>query len=231
MKDRRSKLELLKTIAGLEDDLRRANRAILQMSLDLEVKLNVNITAHIAPKPTEHVKQAMIRAEREWNLNIIDGINNQHILNNYIQGSSGLGWTWIKAYQNGSFEWCGAFAAFVYGNQLKSSIRMKTFPSCYRMYRDWRESSRCVNGQDLKVGDIVTIYNTNNIESRAATPQGNHIVVVKTAPINGEFETWEGNAKGYGPKEKWREGVSTRSRKVESIANVYRLLKGDFNEH
>ena len=230
MKDKRTKSDLIQRVSELEEDLRRANRTILQMSLDLDVKIHVDITAHIAPKPTDEVKTALTRAENEFDLNIIDGINNKHILDKYIRGSEGLGWTWVEDYHNGSFEWCGAYAAYCYGPKLRSTIRMRTLPSCYRMYRDWRDTERCVNGQDIKLGDIVTVWNSAIPERREATPQGNHIVVVRTVPENGEFTTWEGNAKGYGPSGKWREGVSTRSRKVSTIANVYRLLQGDFND-
>tara|TARA_Y100000310_G_scaffold130696_1_gene129826 strand:+ start:2259 stop:2951 length:693 start_codon:yes stop_codon:yes gene_type:complete len=228
MKDKRTKTDLLRLLRQKDDELRQANRTINMISMDLQ-KINVRLTFSSANQPTEYIQNTIYRALSEFNLDIVDGKNNDHILNKYIAGSEGLGWSWYDTYKNGSFAWCGAFAAFCYGPALKSSVRSRTMASCYRMYRDWRNTVRCHNGQDLKVGDIVTVFNSTDPDKRAATPQGNHIVLVKELPKNGEFETYEGNAKGYGPEGNWREGVSTRKRQISTIAHVYRLLQEDFN--
>ena len=228
MKDKRTKQDLMKLLRQKDDELRRAKRTINMISLDLQ-KINVRLTFSCANQPTEFVQTALHRAKLEFNADIVDGQSNEYILKTYIAGSDGLGWNWLDTYQNGSFAWCGAFAAFCYGLTLKSTVRSRTMPSCYRMYRDWRNTTRCHNGQDLEIGDIVTVYNSKDPNKRAATPQGNHIVIVKELPKNGEFETYEGNAKGYGPEGNWREGVSTRKREISTIAHVYRLLQEDFN--
>ena len=50
---------------------------------------------------------------------------------------------------------------------------------------------------------------------------GDHIVIARSYPdADGEIETIEGNAKGYGPDGDWREGVSKRSRNTSAIAKV-----------
>ena len=48
--------------------------------------------------------------------------------------------------------------------------------------------------------------------------------------VDGDFDTIEGNAKGYGPDGEWREGVSKRTRNIKDVACIYRLLDGDFDE-
>ena len=75
--------------------------------------------------------------------------------------------------------------------------------------------------------DIVTVFT-----SKDKTPTyGNHIVLPMSLPnADGDFDTIEGNAKGYGPNGEWREGVSKRTRNIKDVAYTYRLQDGDFDE-
>ena len=60
---------------------------------------------------------------------------------------------------------------------------------------------------------------------------GNHITLALSSPNQeGNFETIEGNAKGYGPNEDYREGVSKRIRNIKDVAHIYRLSSEDYDE-
>jgi len=60
--------------------------------------------------------------------------------------------------------------------------------------------------------------------------QGNHIVLVASAPDDmGLFDTIEGNAHGEGPEGRI-EGVIKRQRSMDSVAHIYRLLSEDYED-
>ena len=56
--------------------------------------------------------------------------------------------------RNGDFAWCGAFAAYCWSS-LKLDIRKRTFPSTYRLWRDWQ--SRRIPTAGMRPGDIVVV--------------------------------------------------------------------------
>lgn len=212
-----------------EHEIRRLHRAISQMGLDLralEVETRPERNVYTSPQSLEAIK----RAEAEWQLNVTepeyDG--DWQRINTYIKSSEGLGWSWEADYtKNGQFSWCGAFAAFAYGRSVLPSIRQKIFPSCYRLWSSWGKTSRCRDGEQPQIGDIVTVF-TSDAQSPV---QGNHIVLVTSAPDDmGLFNTIEGNAHGEGPDGDMIEGVIKRQRSMDSVAHIYRLLSEDFED-
>ena len=169
----------------------------------------------------------MARAEYELSLNVTEpGLGgDSDRITTYIKSVAGIGWSWEKDYKkNGQFAWCGAFAAFCF-SKVQFNIRQKIFPSCYRLYNNFNNTSR--RAGKVRPGDIVTVFT-----SKDKTPiYGNHIVIAMSLPdVDGDFDTIEGNAKGYGPGGEWREGVSKRTRNIKDVACIYRLLDGDFDE-
>jgi hypothetical protein len=190
--------------------------------------VNVNIDRKV--RPNERVLNAIKRSEAEWDKNVTEpeGGGDWKQINLYIKSLDGLGWTWEDDYvKNGQFAWCGAFASFAYGDNVRLSVRKNTFPSCYRMSRDWTNSSRVQPKDSILPGDIITVYTSDD----QSPSYGNHIVIALSQPNDqGDFHTIEGNAHGVGPDQTWREGVSKRTRNLSSVARVYRLIDEDYNE-
>jgi hypothetical protein len=211
-----------------EHEIRRYQRALAQANIDLsapEADTRPDRAVYACPQSEEALK----RAQAEWKRNVTEpsyGGDWQRI-DAYIRSSEGLGWSWEDDYtRNGQFSWCGAFAAFAYGRSVLPSIRKKIFPSCYRMWANWGKTSRCRDGELPAPGDIVTVF-TSDEQSPA---QGNHIVLVASAPDDmGLFDTIEGNAHGEGPEGRI-EGVIKRQRSMDSVAHIYRLLSEDFED-
>jgi len=73
-------------------------------------------------------------------------------------------------------------------------------------------------------GDIVVVYS-----GKHAT-QGDHITICRGELVDGVFETVEGNAHGVLGDDTRGEGVIIRSRSLDEVAHVYRLLSEDFDE-
>ena len=220
------KLALADLKESSEHEIRRYMRALAQASLDLSVDEHVTRPDR-AVYATPQSEQALKRAEAEWQRNVTEpeyGGDWQRI-NSYIKSSEGIAWTWESDYtRNGQFSWCGAFAAFAYGESVLLNIRKKIFPSCYRMWTNWGHTSRCRDGEHPLPGDIVTVYTSSDL----SPAYGNHIVLVASSPDeSGEFETIEGNAHGEGPEGRI-EGVIKRTRNMQSVAHIYRLLTEDY---
>lgn len=216
-------------IAELEEELRRAHRLQGQLRLDLKA-----VAEGPAPErrvyPSDQARKAISRAEAEWELNVTEPEHkgNWQRITSYIKGREGLGWTWEADYtKNGQFAWCGAFAAFAYGDMVNFSIRQKIFPSCLRLWNSWGKTARCRDGEKPLPGDVVVVFNDPADKSDI---QGNHITLC-VEPCNdlGLFSTIEGNARGQSPAGRV-EGVIKRQRDVQSIAHIYRLLPEDFEE-
>jgi hypothetical protein len=209
-----------------EHEIRRYKRALAQAQIDLtvdEVDTRPARAVYACPQSEEAVK----RASAEWGRNVTEPEyeGDWQRINTYIKGSEGLGWSWEDDYtHNGQFSWCGAFAAFAYGQSVLPSIRKKIFPSCYRMWANWGASSRCRDGENPLPGDIVTVYTSSD----KSPSYGNHIVLCVSA-IDGEgyFHTIEGNAHGEGPEGRI-EGVIKRTRHMSNVAHIYRLLSEDY---
>ena len=74
----------------------------------------------------------------------------------------------------------------------------------------------------MRAGDIVVVWNTTASKAdREKKPYGHHITICRQ-PGAGTFSTWEGNAKATGPDGRYREGVGTRERDLDTVAVVYR---------
>lgn len=210
-----------------QHEIRRYKRALAQAQIDLsapEADTRPDRAVYACPQSEE----AMKRAEAEWQRNVTEpeyGGEWQRI-DAYIRSSQGLNWSWESPYtRNGQFSWCGAFAAFCYGESVLPSIRKKIFASCYRMWSNWGSTSRCRDGEQPLPGDIVTVFTSDE-----QTPvQGNHIVLVVNSPDeHGDFHTIEGNAHGEGPDGRI-EGVIKRTRNMSTVAHIYRLLSEDYD--
>ena len=216
-----TKAELEEQIEGLKHDVRRMDRALNQAAIDLEAlppRMLHHPTPHIDPRSAE----AIARGLSEWERNVVDP---DVRINTYIRTSQGIGWGWEKQYTtNGQFAWCGAFAAFCW-TAVKINIRKKIFPSCYRLYTTWYNTSRRIESDRMAPGDIVVVYTSKR------SKQGDHITICVDAPdCDGTFKTVEGNAHGTLGDGSYGEGVIRRERNIDEVAHVYRLLGGDFDE-
>ena len=108
---------------------------------------------------------------------------------------------------------------------MKLDIRKKIFPSCYRLYSNWSQSSRHIEHDKMAPGDIVVVY------AAKRSQQGDHITLCVEAPdAEGTFKTVERNAHGTLGDGAHGEGVIRRARTLDEVAHVYRLLGGDFDE-
>ena len=216
-----TKAELQKRVENLEHDVRRLHRALKQGDIDthqLPPKMIYWPTPHVDPRAA----QAIDRGLQEWR-SIVEDPSPR--IDTYIRTQQGLGWNWEKQYKkNGQFAWCGAFAAYCW-QSVKLDIRKNTFPSCYRMFRDWGHTSRLIDVEKMRAGDIVVVF------SAARKSYGDHITICTEPPAaDGVFETVEGNAHGELGNGERGEGVIMRQRSVDEVAHVYRLLGGDFDE-
>ena len=215
-----TKAELEATIDGLKHDVRRLERSLGQAQLDLE-ELPHRSVHYPRPHRDERSVEAVERGLAEWELNVVDPSKR---IDTYIRSMDGIGWNWEKEYvKNRQFAWCGAFAAFCW-TSVRFKIRQKIFPSCYRLYSNWAQSSRHIDPSDMMPGDIVVVYSSK----RAV--QGEHITICRREPVDGSFETVEGNAHGTLGDGSYGEGVIIRERKLTEVAHVYRLLAEDFDE-
>jgi len=217
-----TKAELEDQIAGLKHEVRRMDRALNQAALDLEAlppRMIHHPTPHIDPRSAE----AIARGLEEWKRNIVDPDDR---INVYVRTQQGSGWGWEKKYtRNGQLAWCGHFASFCWGGSVKLSIRQKIFPSCWRLYTNWLNTSRHISSDKMAPGDIVVVYSTKR------SAQGDHITICVEAPdCDGVFKTVEGNAHGTLGDGSYGEGVIRRERNIDEVAHVYRLLGGDFDE-
>ena len=217
-----TKAEIQKELDDLKQTNRRLERALNQAQLDIDL-LEIDEDKYKAPATSIHAREAIKRAQAEWNRNVIDPSER---INAYIKSTDGLGWSWEKDYiKNGQFAWCGAFASYCY-TKVNSNTRKKIFPSCYRMYKNWSKTSRRVSADQIQVGDIVIVYTSKR------SVQGDHITLCSDASTlkDGYISTIEGNARGELGSGEYGEGVIKRERQLDQIAHVYRLLGSDFDE-
>lgn len=221
------KIELQKQLENAIEENRRIKRTLNLALMDLQAARQRDIVFDDKIKPSNHAYDAILRAKEEFERDVtepgLDGDSSR--IDVYIKSSSGIAWNWEEDYKkNGDFAWCGAYAAFCY-TKLKQHIRQKIFPSCYRLYNNWSNTSRRSN--EVCIGDVITVFTS----SKQSPIYGNHIVLASgLVDENGDFETLEGNAKGYGPNGDWREGVSKRTRNIKDVACIYRMIDGDFDE-
>jgi len=219
-----TKAELESQISDLKHEIRRQQRSLNQLKLDIdELPSNAFQQSFPTPALSEHTRQALDRASQEWERVVHDP---DPRINTYIRSSEGAGWTWESDYvKNGQFAWCGCFASFVH-TAVKFPIRKKVFPSCYRMYKAWSKTSRSIDHAKVAPGDIVVVYTSKR------SLQGDHITVcIDSSTLNeGYITTIEGNAHGTLGDGSYGEGVIKRERKLDEFAHVYRLLGEDFDE-
>tara|TARA_Y100001972_G_scaffold123088_1_gene169792 strand:+ start:1647 stop:2312 length:666 start_codon:yes stop_codon:yes gene_type:complete len=218
-----TKKELIYEIDNLKNELRKAKRAINHLCLDINASEKKERDFIGAQNSTIHSEKALKRASNEWSRNVTEPEykGDWQRITDYIHSSEGLNW-YNDSYEykkNGEFSWCGAFVAFCYSDVILNT-RKKIFPSCYRMYENWYDTRRRV--KVIHPGDIVTVF------SSAKKFYGDHIVLAIDYPDeNGDFPTYEGNAKGQGPNGKI-EGVIKRKRNLKNVACIYRLSAEDF---
>lgn len=231
-------------VQNLEAELKSAAHRLRHVERELlasQIDLRPGDDRAGAPEPiTDQVAQAALdatlRAEGEWELDVTEpGLGGAHgvdRINVYISGSDGLQWPdanmkkdGANPYEkNGDFAWCGAFAAYCWAT-LKPSIRKSTFPSTYRLWRDWQ--SRRIPASNMRAGDIVVVWNDSaTAEDREKKPYGQHITICRQ-PGADSYTTWEGNARATGPDGRYREGVGTRERELSNVAVVYRPQASD----
>ena len=231
-------------VQNLEAELKSAAHRLRHIERELlasQIDLRPGDDRAGAPEPiTDQVAQAALdatlRAEGEWELDVTEpGLGGAHgadRINVYISGSDGLQWPdanmkkdGANPYEkNGDFAWCGAFAAYCWAT-LKPSIRKSTFPSTYRLWRDWQ--SRRIPASNMRAGDIVVVWNDSaTAEDREKKPYGQHITICRQ-PGADSYTTWEGNARATGPDGRYREGVGTRERELSNVAVVYRPQASD----
>jgi len=231
-------------VQNLEAELKSAAHRLRHVERELlasQIDLRPGDDRAGAPEPiTDQVAQAALdatlRAEGEWELDVTEpGLGGAHgadRINVYISGSDGLQWPdanmkkdGANPYEkNGDFAWCVAFAAYCWAT-LKPSIRKSTFPSTYRLWRDWQ--SRRIPASNMRAGDIVVVWNDSaTAEDREKKPYGQHITICRQ-PGADSYTTWEGNARATGPDGRYREGVGTRERELSTVAVVYRPQVSD----
>ena len=220
-----TKNELIDKLKKQEDDLRRLRRSLAMSEIDLPAREFINPSSN-ETTVSEHSREALQRGFTEWDNNVTEPEYNGdwQRINTYIKGAAGIGWTWESDYvRNGQFAWCGAFAAFCY-TKIRSKIRSKIFPSCYRLWDNWGGTHRKVS--NISPGDIVVVYTSTS----HSPSYGNHITIACSYLLDdGDFETIEGNAKGPGPNGKI-EGVIRRKRNIKDVAHIYRPSSEDYDE-
>ena len=225
---------LQSTVDDQTDALRRIRRSLKLRELDVEQIREKLLPERKSADMLPGAEEALRRSEAEFELNVTEpelGGDSSRITG-YITSREGIGWssaldeTDDQYVKNGQFAWCGCFAAWCYTG-LKFKIRFNSFASCYRLYRDLGNTSREVREfTKIRPGDIFTVWPSNSDRSYK---WGDHIVIARSYPdADGEIETIEGNAKGYGPEGDWREGVSKRSRNISTIAKAYRPQAEDY---
>ncbi len=229
-------IRLEKQAGGHLTELRHLRRELRAALVDLPP--GQSRLGTVAPTETRAAAAiALETAESEWRLDVSEpgqgGAHSADRINAYIRSPNGLNWSDAnlsdegRLYErDGDFSWCGAFAAFCWSSVVLRT-RKKTFPSTYRLWRDWQ--SRRVSPLSMIAGDIVVVFNTSaSRETRERKTYGQHIVICR-APGAEQFSTWEGNARAEGPDGSWREGVGTRERDVADVAAVYRPQLNDLD--
>ena len=223
MRDKMTKKQLEQAFNDQLEEMRRLKRYVLQSELNTE---SYDLTDRVNDQATTQILEAQAaieRAEDQWALNVTEPQykGNYQQIDTYIRSVQGLGWSWEKPYtKDGQFEWCGAACAFFY-QALRPNVRKKTLPSCYRLYRDWANTSRRVSTPQK--GDICVVWT-----GKDRNKYGHHITLCVDAHDD-YIDTIEGNAKGLGCEDKTVIGVIKRSRNIEDIAHIYRPLREDFS--
>lgn len=175
---------------------------------------------------------ALLHAEMEWRRDVRDGPPSAEIIDEYIRGKRGLGWSTVEvgegarrdiAYQDdGDFEWCGAFVAYCWGGAgILPEIRFAHFSSAYRLWRWALRTERYRPLDDVQAGDVCLVGaapGTRIGPAKKANPWGSHVTLCAETPLPGArfIRTIEGNAVGVGPTRDRIQGVIKRTRPFDA---------------
>ena len=149
-----------------------------------------------------------------------------------IRASTALDWSWEPPYAgDGSFEWCGAFAAAVWPG-IKRELRRTFYASTYRLDRYARympvgenPNTKPATGPYRLICDL---GEASTPASLTFTPRpgdllligpkvgyGQHICVVESFDAAASmFATYEGNGTGRGPNGEIQQGVVRGQRRL-----------------
>lgn len=221
----------------VEQENRRLRRELAMARLELR-----DLDCLGEPGPPDRpramrVTHALGTAESEWRRHIEEPPGpGWELIDRYIRGDLGLGWTWLDPYQrNGDFAWCGAFVAYCYGCAgLAYAIRHRHLASCYRLRRWALDNKRLLSEpKDLLPGDLLVVGPVDG------PYWGVHIALVRRSVIRDEEQlleqlgeaaqipTYEGNAHSYGPEGARYEGVVINNRPFEARGRgEYRAMYG-----
>jgi hypothetical protein len=204
-------------------------------------------------------RKAIERALAMWQSDVYDprkddysaeGTLCKNIIDKFIRAPHALDWSWESPYSgDGDFQWCGAFAAYCWGPEIKQQIRQTYFSSTLRL--DRYASYRSYNGEpntgkgrmyvkldenstpddvpDVRPGDILIIGPSRDPRLGASWHDyGNHICLVEDFSRDGHgggvFRTLEGNGNGLGPHGEKQQGVVKGIRHVGGPGWVARRL-------
>ena len=197
------------------------------------------------PTPEEQLAAAGVRAiasaHAYWLKDIFDPKASDHspdadrcrqAIYTMIRSSTGLDWSWEPPYAgDGSFEWCGAFAASCWPG-IKRDLRRTYYASTYRLDRYARYLSV---GEKPNPKPLTGPYRLICDLGEASTPAsltfaprpgdilligpkpgyGQHICVVESFDAaTGMFSTYEGNGTGRGPNGEIQQGVVRGQRRL-----------------
>ncbi len=218
-------------------EIRRMGREVQMAKLNGHPDEPVNENNLVCEPPTLDPHQSRMDrliqvAHTEWMRGVTEPVsggpkNGAARIDEYIRGASGLGWSTaelgptarpnIPYTKNGMFEWCGAFAAWCYGQVgLKPLIRKKNIASTYRLFVWSNGNARRIPLRDIQPGDIVVIGPEGDAD-------GAHVTIASTAlKPDGTFETYEGNAGGKKPDGTKHEGV------IKSVRSIHGKTSRDY---
>ena len=229
-----TKKELQDQKRDLQDQIRRMERALRSVIIDLNAQYlpPASDRLGVAQAPREVIEIA----EREWASSVSEPPKGQEqpTIDGYIRSNLGLNWSSANVkqldkptpYTRDSFAWCGAFASFCYGHITPIELRKKVFPSTYRMYSNWANTSRNRGKTDIQSGDIIVVWTSSSDDIRRKYHYGQHITLCEFVDGD-EIHTIEGNARGELGDGSTGEGVIKRVRNLKDVAYVYRLLSED----
>lgn len=219
-----------------------------------QTRASIDAAGAIVPEPTpeERLAAAGLRAielaKASWDKDIIDPKASdptpdadrcRKAIDTMIRASTALDWSWEPFYAgDGSFEWCGAFAASVWPG-IKRELRRTFYASTYRLDRYARY---------LPVGEapntkpptgpyrlIVDLGEGSTPASLTFAPRPGDILLIGPKPGYGQhicvveafdaassmFSTYEGNGTGRGPNGEIQQGVVRGQRRLGGIAGQW----------
>lgn len=219
------------------EDLARAKRLAVQ---DLTSQAAVPLPApDMAPADDGGAlriagEDALTWALAEWSATIVDGPRGSTgqaaarsfgRIDSYIRGPLGLGWGSVEtgpharpnvAYSgDGSFEWCGAFAARAW-ERVRADVRRRCFSSPYRLHTWAAGSGRLIRLEDARPGDILLIGD-------GSPHWGDHVGLLESS-AGKLWRTVEGNATGKLGNGRRGQGVVRCERPVYTTGPGFRVL-------